>query len=213
MPDVVFSARDAETIASVRHVTLDDARIRGLVMRLPRFAPGQAIPCLRLPGLSKDVHGFWSLWRIALQTEGWSWQRVTPLFLHDDGRILLPTARRIWDFLLSDTPEVQGYLSGSEALAAFDRQCEAAEVQGKSEYEELMRLHRARLAREREKGAYAFEACRRALDRIGLPTVRAHRLALLEREERAWREQLERQTDVMPELVPLIVLRIVTDEG
>jgi len=148
-----------------------------------------------------------------LRAESWIQQRVTPLFLHDDGRILLPTARRIWDFMLSDAPEVQGYLSGSEALAAFDRQHEAAEVQGKSEYEELVRLHRAHLAREREKGAYAFEARRHALDRIGLPTVRAHRLALLEREERAWREQIERQTDVMPELVPLMVLRVVSDEG
>jgi superfamily II DNA or RNA helicase len=213
MSDVVFSARDAGAIASVRHVTLDDARIRGLVMRLPRFAPGQPIPCLMLLGLPLEVHGFWSLWRIALRAESWNQQRVMPLFFHDDGRILLPTARRIWDFILSDAPEVQGYLSGSEALAAFDRQHDAAEVQGKSEYEELVRLHRAHLAREREKGAYTFEARRRALDRIGLPTVRAHRLALLEREERAWREQVERQTDVMPELVPLIVLRVVSDEG
>jgi hypothetical protein len=213
MPDVVFSARDAEAIASVRHMTVDDARLRGLVMRLPRFAPGQLIPCLMLPGLPVDVHGFWSLWRIALQTEGRNRQRLMPLFLHEDGRILLPTARRIWDFLLSDTPEVQGHLSGSEALAVFDRQREAAEVQGKSEYEELVRLHRARLAGEREKRAYAFEARRRALDRIGLPAVRAHRLALLEREEQAWQGQLERQADVMPELVPVIVLRVVRDEG
>jgi hypothetical protein len=160
-----------------------------------------------------DVHGFWSLWRIAPQTEGWNRQRVMPLFLHDDGRILLPTARRIWDFLLSDTPKGQGHLSGSEALAAFGRQREAAEVQGKSEYEELVRLYRAHLSREREKAAYAFEARRRALDRIGLPTVCAHRLALLEQEERAWREQINRQTDVIPDLVPLIVLRIVSDRG
>jgi len=136
-----------------------------------------------------------------------------PLFRHDDGRILLPTARRIWDFILSDTPKVRGYLSGSEALAAFERQHEAAEVQGKSEYEELVHVYRAHLTREREKRAYAFDARRRALDRIGLPTVRAHRLALLEREERAWQEQIERQTDVMPELVPLIVLRVERDEG
>ncbi|MGH8069881.1 MAG: DEAD/DEAH box helicase [Candidatus Entotheonellia bacterium] len=213
MSAVVFSARDAGAIASVRHVTLDDARIRGLVMRLPRVAPGQPISCLRLPGLPLDVHGFWSLWRIVLQTEGWNRQRVMPLFLHDDGRILLPTARRIWDFLLSDTPAGQGYLSGSEALAAFDRQHKAAEVQGKSEYEELVQVHRARLTRERGKGAYIFEARRRALDRIGLPTVRAHRLALLEREERAWRQQIERQADVMPDLAPLIVLRVMNDEG
>jgi len=213
MRGVVFNARDAGAIASVRHGTLDDARIRGLVMRLPRFAPGQPIPCLMLPRLPLEVHGFWSLWWIALPAESWNQQRVMPLFLHDDGRILLPTARRIWDFILSDTPEVRGYLSGSEALAAFEHQHEAAEVQGKSEYEELVHVYRAHLTREREKRAYAFDARRRALDRIGLPTVRDHRLAILEREEQAWQEQLEWQTDVMPELVPLIVLRVERDEG
>jgi superfamily II DNA or RNA helicase len=190
------------------HLGPQDPRVRDLVMRLPCFAPGQPIPCLRLPGLPPSVHGFWSLWRIALQTEGWNRQRVMPLFLHDDGRILLPTARRIWDFLLSDTPEGQGYLSGSEALSAFHRQREAAEVQGRLEYDELARLHRAYLTREREKGAYAFESRRRALDRIGLPAVRAHRLALLEQEERAWREQLERHADVMPDLVPLVIVQV-----
>ncbi|HXH09494.1 MAG TPA: helicase-related protein [Alphaproteobacteria bacterium] len=190
------------------HLGLHDPRVRNLLIHLPCFAPGQPIPCLRLPGMPLDVHGFWSLWRIALQTEGWNRQRVMPLFLHDDGRVLLPTARRIWDLLLSDAPEGQGYLSGSEALAAFDRQREVAEVQGKSEYEELVRLHRARLARERKKGTYAFEARRRALDRIGLPAVRAHRLALLEQEERAWRERLERQADIMPELVPLAIVKV-----
>ncbi len=81
-----------------------------------------------------------------------------PLFLHDDGRLLLPTARRIWDELLSAAVVIRGYLEGDEARRIFDRLMEAAEAHGKPLYTELLALHRERLTRERDKGEYAFMA-------------------------------------------------------
>jgi len=59
-----------------------------------------------------------------------------PLFLHDDGRLLLPTARRIWDELLSAAVVIRGYLEGDEARRIFDRLMEAAEAYGKPLYTE-----------------------------------------------------------------------------
>jgi len=53
-----------------------------------------------------------------------------PLFLHDDRRLLLPTARRIWDELLSAAVVIRGYLEGDEARRIFDRLMEAAEAHG-----------------------------------------------------------------------------------
>lgn len=208
MRDVVFAARDAGATPSVRHVTLDDARIRGLVMRVPPFAPGQSIPCLMLPGLPVDVHGMWSLWRIAIRSAGWHRQRVVPLFVHDDGRILLPTARRIWELFLSDFPSVQGYLSGREASDVFEHHWDVAEAQGKPIFEELVQVHRARLAREEQNATHACAARRQTLERIGLSAVRTHRLALLDMEEQTWRAQFDRQAGVLPELVPILVARI-----
>jgi ERCC4-related helicase len=190
------------------HLGLEEPRIRGLATRLPRFVPGQPIPCLRYPGLPEDVNGIWSLWRIALYGLDWHRQRVLPLFLHVDGRVLVPTARRIWDQLLTDSPEVQAYLTGRDAVESFDRQQGAAEAQGKVIYDELVRMHRVRLAREREKGEYAFAARRRMVERIGLSAVRAHRLAQLAQEEQTWREQLSRESEVTPELVPLVIVQV-----
>jgi hypothetical protein len=69
-------------------------------------------------------------------------------------------------------------------------------------------LHLERLARERGKSEYAFAARRRTVERIGLSAVRYHRLAQLEREEQAWREQIKRQAEVSPDLVPLLLLRL-----
>ena len=131
-----------------------------------------------------------------------------PLFLHDDGRVLLPTARRIWELLLSDSLEVKGYVLDQEGLTSFERCVDVAETQGKTMYEELLNSHRARLAAEREKGEHAFAARRRAIERIGLPAVRNYRLTQLSQEERTWREQLGRKAETSPELACFVLLRV-----
>jgi hypothetical protein len=87
---------------------------------------------------------------------------------------------------------------------------EVAEKQGKAIYDELAQIHRERLTRERDKGEYAFSARRRAVERIGLPQVRDHRLAILDREEREWLAQMERRAQVIPEMIPLLVLKLET---
>ena len=207
--NVIFTTKDAAAVPSAKHLGLKDHRLRSLMTQLPPFLPGQPIPLLWLADLPEEVRGFWSLWKIALYTTDRSWdrQRVIPLFLHDDGRCLLPTARYIWEQLLSGTVgELQGYLKGSEAIGAYERLREAIEKQGRAVYEELVRAHREFLNREREKGTYAFEARQRAVMRLGLPAVRAYRLTKLEEEEKEWREQLEKRAEVVPELVPLLVV-------
>lgn len=104
------------------------------------------------------------------------------------------------------------YLKSDGAKPAFERVSEAAEVQGKSIYNELVQAHRERLAAERKKGEYAFAARRRAVERIGLPAVRSHRLTQLAQEERAWREQLNKRAEVGPDMVPLAVVRVMSHE-
>ena len=43
---------------------------------------------------------------------------------------------------------------------------------------------------------------------MGLPAVRAHRLAQLDEEERMWRDRLENQGQVTPEMAPLLLVRL-----
>ena len=172
------------------------------------FAEGQPFPCVIIPGLPEDVQGFWSLWRIAISTENWNQQRMMPLFLHNNGRVFLPTARYIWEQLLSGDVEIQKHLSGEESTKAFARVWEAASVQGKTIYDQLLRQHRQQLDKEREKCIYAFATRRCAIERIGLPQVRDYRLAQLAQEERTWQEVMQQQAEVNPELVPLLLMRV-----
>ena len=196
---------------TARHLGLEDHRIRNLAERLPRFAPGQPIPCIDIPELPSGVKGFWSLWRISLQTYDWKRQRVMPLFLHDDGRNLRPTAQFIWDQLLSFEPILASHVESLDARRSFDLVRAEAEKEGKRIYEELLQVHRERLEREVKRFEYAFAARRRAIERIGLQAVRKHRLAQLEEEERAWQKMIEEQENPSPEMIPIIIIKVMSN--
>jgi hypothetical protein len=77
-------------------------------MLLPRFAPGQPIPIVLIPGLSEEIHGVWSLRRIAISTTERNRRRILPLFLADNGMVYMQTARHVWDQLLA--ADIRNYL-------------------------------------------------------------------------------------------------------
>lgn len=206
--NVVFTGKEAERIPAARHLTMEEPKVRDLAMRIPRFAPGQPIPIVSIPGLSGEVHGVWSLWRIAIATMEWNRRRIMPLFLADNGMVYMPTARHVWDQLLAASIQVRSILDAAVSQAAFEKLQNAAEEHGKPIYEALVQEHRARIAREREKANYAFAARRKTVERIGLPQVRNYRLNLLAQEERSFQDQLDQKAHAYPEMVPLLVIRV-----
>jgi len=214
--NVVFTSKEAERLPAARHLTLEEPRVRGLAMRLPRCAPGQPVPVVAIPEVSAEVQGIWSLWRIAIasastsdEPAGWNRRRIMPLFLADSGRVFVPTARHIWDQLLAADPlMIHSILDPQASQAAFTGLQKAAEEYGRPMYDALVQEHRSRLVHEREKADYAFAARRRAIERIGLAQVRNYRLNLLVREEQSFHEQLNKKDQAHPEMVPLLVLRV-----
>lgn len=206
--NVVFTAKEAERLPAARHLTLEEPKVRGLAMRLPRFVPGQPVPVVSIPGAAREVQGIWSLWRIAIATMEWNRHRIMPLFLADNDMVYTPTARHVWDQLLAASMKIRSVLDTSLSQAAFEKLQSTAEEHGRSIYEALVQELRARIAREREKADYAFAARRKTTERIGLPQVRNHRLNLLAQEERSFLEQLEKKAHAHPEMAPLILIRV-----
>jgi len=206
--NVVFTGKEAEKFPTARHLTLEEPKIRGLAISLPRFVPGQPVPVVSIAGVDREVKGVWSLWRIAIAAMDWNRGKIMPLFLSDNGEVFLPTARHIWDQLLVTNPQMLSVLKAEASLEIYEQLQKAAEEHGKSTYDALVHEHQGRIERERKKMDYAFSAHQRIIARIGLPQVRNHRLGLLAQEEKRILEQLERKSEIYPEMVPLLMVRV-----
>jgi len=205
---IVFTGKEAAQIPTAYHLTLEDSRIRDLAMRLPHFVPGQPISVVMIPGIGEGISGLWSLWHVGFTTMEWNRHRIMPLFLDDNGRVFAPTARHLWDHFLSAPPDIIRHLDLDESNEALARLGEIAAEHGKIIYDVLVEENRARLRREKEKNQYAFASRRRVIERIGLPQVREHRLTLLQQEELASSKDIERKAMGLPEMEPLLVVRV-----
>ena len=212
MEGVFFSMRDplGQAGASVEGncLSLENSRVRGLTLNLPQFVQGQPSLYVNLPGLSSDIQGFWSLWAIRLQSAQWNQQKALALFVHEDGRTLIPTANYIWDLMVSETPAVYSHLEGADAEAVFEKMRRSAEESGRALFEDLARRHQEWVGEERDRTRYSFEARKRAISRLRLPEVRTHRLTRLELEMRAAHAELEKADQIQPDLIPLIIVHV-----
>ncbi|MEZ5277094.1 MAG: DEAD/DEAH box helicase [Opitutaceae bacterium] len=208
MKPVVFSAKEATKLPAAIHMTLESPRVRGITSGLPRFIIQQPAPTICVPNLPANVKGCWALWRIQIHTEGWSHRRMLPVFRQTDGRILAPTARHIWDQIMSGHFDVAGGVGHGVDETLFQELWTAASENGQPVFEDCVRKHFDKLRQEEEKSNYSFEARRRMVGRIGLPEVRAYRLAQLDREEAEWRSDFNRRQHLSPELVLLVIANV-----
>jgi len=205
---IAFPSKSAVIPAGTEILSLEHPQIRGLLTRLPRFSPGQTVRRIRIDELPDTIRGFWSLWQIGMLTSDRRRQKVLPVFVHDDGRVLQPTARFIWEEMTLKPWRVHGSLTDTDAERAYNQSAHAAREQGREVFMQLRQRHNNQLQLEHEKANYSFRARRKLLSEIGLPEVRDHRLRQLLAEENTWRHSFEQQKQTLPDLVPLTLLRI-----
>jgi energy-coupling factor transporter ATP-binding protein EcfA2 len=143
-------------------------------------------------------------------------QAAQEAFVSDDGKVLNPTARAVWDRLLEKDHSQLCVVAASDAgssTTAYESAHRAAEAQGRDVFRELSAKHAQRIERERRKGTRGFEARLRALDRIGLTQVKQYRVSQLEKERLAWEERMRQLETALPELSAVQVIRIVRRGG
>lgn len=216
-PRVCFDARTAEQNPDIEWITLEDSRARAVIGELPRCVAGLPLPTTTVTGLPGTVQGVWSLWEISLSassaSDRFSRKRFLPVFVANDGRTFVPTAKRIWDLLLTETVALAPAVEAERALEWFESSLAAAKTQGESVFSGLLEEHREWLAGERERARYAFEARHQAIGRIGLPAVREHRRKRLEAEHQARMAALADAESCTPDLNAVIMLRIGSQES
>jgi superfamily II DNA or RNA helicase len=189
-------------------LNLDHPKIRGLLGRIPVHGKGEPIARLRVPGLPKSIHGFWSLWVLRLTSFDFQRAKVFPVFVNRDGRAFSQTANHVWERLPSLDVEALGDIAGMDAIKIYEQAYAAACEEGMPFWQEMERQHRQRWEEEKGRAQYHFAARRNMLSQVGLAEVRGYRTRQIEAEEAARRAQIERQRSLLPELEPLTILSI-----
>ncbi|AOY57425.1 DEAD/DEAH box helicase [Desulfococcus multivorans] len=215
----VFSAREADRLTDATLLNLENSRVRGLALNLPQVAAGQPLPCVTVSGLPASISGLWGLFEIRLQAgmhQKTQLLRIpmvrrgyVSVFLSEEGKLFLPTARHIWDALQTAEAEVQATLGQDDSITAHERLQIAAEQAGQELFDALQQAHLASVNREEERGMVAFTSRRKAIERVGLPEVRQYRLARCAAEENEWRHELQSARQIVPEIRSLLMLRII----
>lgn len=215
----VFSAREAERLTDATLLNLETRRIRELAVKIPQVVAGRPIPCVSIGGLQAIISGFWGLYEIRLQAgmhQKTQLLRIpmvrrgfVSVFLSEEGKLFLPTARHIWDRLQTTEADVQATLGLDESTIAHERLQVAAEQAGQELFDTLQQAHLAAVAREEERGIVSFASRRKAIERVGLSEVRQYRLAYCDTEEAGWQHELQSARQIMPEIRPVVMLRIV----
>ena len=128
-------------------------------------------------------------------------------------RPFVPTAKRVWDLLLTETVSVSSVADPDDSARWFETSFEVATSQGEAMFTTLTEEHRSRIKNERDRATYAFDARNQAIGRIGLPTVREFRRRRLQTEYEARLAALDEMESSAPELNAVAMVRIDANAG
>lgn len=209
----VFDAKSAREHPEAEWITLEDQRARAIIAGLPPWVEAQAVPVVRVARLPDTITGIWSLWRIGLTAEKFARTRFLPVFVADDGRSFVPTARRVWDLLLTEAVTVSNSADVANAGRFFAISRQAAERQGEELFSGLVTEFQSWVEDEKIRAKTAYDARMLAIGRVGLPTVREHRRARLNRDYDRRIRDLQNASAYTPDLAPLLVLRLEGEGG
>lgn len=208
-----FDARAASENPAAEWLTMEDPRTQAIISDVPRFVAGQPLPVIRVTGLPDSVNGIWSLWEVGLAAPGANRKRFLPVFINDEGRPFVPTAKRVWDLLLTETVSVQSVADAEASVRWFEASFAVAGAQGEALFAALADEHNARIKEERDRATYAFDARNQAIGRIGLPAVRQFRRRRLQSEHEARLAALDDMKSSVPELNAVAMVRIDANAG
>ncbi|HAT8643601.1 DEAD/DEAH box helicase [Legionella pneumophila] len=215
----VFNTQEADRLADTMLINLENNRVRGLALNLPQITAGQPLPCVIIDGLPLNITGLWGLFEIRLQT---GIHQKSPslriptvrrsyisVFLSEEGKLFLPTARHIWDELQTVESQVQSILSLDESLLIYEKLLEASKQAGQELFNTLQQEHIGAVIREKERGMAMFASKKKAIERVGLTEVRQYRLNRCNTEEIEWQNELQSAQQIVPEIRPLLMMRII----
>ncbi|MCK9303768.1 MAG: SNF2-related protein [Bacteroidales bacterium] len=214
--------QSSELLSDGNLLSLENPHVRGLAMNLPQFFPGQPLPCVSIKGLPESVSGLWGLFEIRMTVQQRSNSQIRipltrrsylPVFLSADGKVFMPTARHIWDQLLTNDLSLDEKIYSGVSSVIGEKLTSVAEEVGQDIFNSMQEAHVLAVAREEERGTTAFTSRRKSINRLGLPEVRQFRMARLDEDEAQWRSELQSARQIVPELRPLMMMKVQKCKG
>ena len=204
---ISFDKKESEN-KNLKFLSLEDTHVRKISKYISTFVKGQKIPILELTNLPKDISGIWSLWRVGISGNNKT-MIIFPMFIHDDGRKLKPTASHIWDLILSKTTPIQlKNTFNKDSREVFEKNYELSSSEGKIMFEKIQDEYKKNLKNEQEKMKAFFEYQEGLIAKIGLENVRKKRQNDLENEKRRFVNEMSKLDEIFPEFNAIIMLKI-----
>lgn len=214
---VVFNIQDAFRYNNTNLLNLENTQVRKLITHLPQITDVQHIPVVKIEDLPHSISGYWGLYEIGLKTNSSATRHVRvssikrdfiALFISDEGKLFLPTARHIWDVLQTTKIKMINSINSDEVESVHTNMRTKAEEVGYDTYRALQNYHMSTLDKEVSRGEEAFQTRRKAIMKLGLEEVKNYRLKQLDTEIEAWENELLTLRQIIPDIKPLIIIKI-----
>ena len=199
----------------------EENHIMEIISNIPEYIPENPVPKIQILDLPEDLKGCWGLFEISFSYEKEpeyieslrfipaKKKKYIPIFLSEDNVNYRQTAYFIWDCLMSKYYNSTNLSEKTASKQIAEYLIQEARNTGESIFNDLKEEHIQQIKMEKIRAKTSFSSRKRAIEKIGLPEVRNYRLKELQKEEEIWQKQIETAELIIPNLKPLIILKII----
>ncbi len=207
-----FNLRDSVTNPIPEPISLQHEIIQSILREAIPFTESQQIPKVKIKQ-GNATSGLWSLWHLEVKNQFDTQQLILPVFISSEGDSFPAFAQTIWDKLIQehDYLDCLGILTQEESKSLHMKSYAKAEELLLAKYEECEHaiLQSTETIRANKERSFAFQV--KQLNRIGIENIRQARLSRLVKEKETWVSTFESASQIVPNLLCLLLIDIVNE--
>lgn len=205
-----FNIKDSVNNPIPEPLSLQHEIVQTILSEAVPFTDSQVIPMARLRS-GKSASGSWSIWHLEVKSQFENHHIIQPIFISDDGDSFPAFAQDIWSKIIQEDDyfKCMGVISANESktlLSNLVSKVEGILLSKYSEIENKITANAERIKHNKEK-AFAFRE--KQMQKIGIDNIRLSRLQRLYKEKELWTENFESSKQVVPNLIPLLIVKII----
>lgn len=205
-----FDIKDSLDNPILEPLSLQHEIIRSILSEAVPYTESQVVPLIKLTK-DKTEPGIWSIWHLEVKNRLESHNMIQPIFISSEGDSFPAYAHDIWSLLIQGDHlfECAGTMNPQDSKALFRSITSTAEEILLPKYTEIEQKMNANIVRIQHNKERAFAFQEKQMNRIGIENIRQSRLQKLYKESEIWRQNFETSKQAVPNLIPLLIVKIV----